>query len=100
MAEALMNEYEIVYIAKPTLGEDDVAALSERFAQLIAGQGGEINATEQWGKRTLAYPIQKFFEGIYILNRVSLPPQGMTEVDRVMRLNEDMIRYLIVRTND
>ncbi len=100
MADVLRNEYEIVYIAKPTLGEDGVAALSDRFAAVISGQGGEITATELWGKRNLAYPIQKFFEGVYILNRVSMPPQGTTEVDRMLRLNEDVLRHLIVRTNE
>jgi ribosomal protein S6 len=49
---------------------------------------------------TLRAPIDRFFEGVYILNRVAMPPQGTAEVDRVMRLNEDIIRFLIVRTNN
>lgn len=100
MAEALRNEYEIVFIAKPTLGEDGVAALSDRFSAVIGGQNGEITVTELWGKRTLAYPIEKFFEGIYILHRVALPPQGTIEVDRMLRLSEDVLRHLIVRTDE
>jgi small subunit ribosomal protein S6 len=100
MAEVLRNEYEIVYIAKPTLGEDGVQALNDRFAAVIGGQNGEITATEMWGKRTLAYPIEKFFEGVYILSRVAMPPQGTIEVDRMLRLNEDVLRHLIVRTDE
>lgn len=100
MAEGLRNEYEIVYVAKPTLGEDAVAALNDRFASVITGQNGEVTATELWGKRTLAYPIEKFFEGIYILSRVAMPPKGTIEVDRMLRLNEDVLRHLIVRTDE
>jgi len=100
MAEVLKHEYEIVYIAKPTLGEDGVTALGDRFAAVVAGQQGEITAIEPWGKRTLAYPIEKFFEGVYILNRVALPPRGTVEVDRMLRLNEDVLRHLIVRTDE
>jgi small subunit ribosomal protein S6 len=100
MAEGLRNEYEIVFIAKPTLNDDGVAALNERFATVITGQGGEVATTELWGKRTLAYPIQKFFEGFYILSRVALPPKGTIEVDRMLRLNEDVLRHLIVRTDE
>jgi small subunit ribosomal protein S6 len=100
MAEVLRNEYEIVFIAKPTLGDDGVAALNDRFASIIGGQGGEVTTTELWGKRTLAYPIEKFFEGFYILSRVALPPQGTIEVDRMLRLNEDVLRHLIVRTDE
>ncbi|MGL4648717.1 MAG: 30S ribosomal protein S6 [Caldilineaceae bacterium] len=100
MAEGLRNEYEIVFIAKPTLGDDGVAALNDRFAAVITGQGGEVTTTELWGKRTLAYPIEKFFEGFYILSRVALPPKGTIEVDRMLRLNEDVLRHLIVRTDE
>lgn len=100
MAEAGRNPYEVVLIARPTLGEEGMTALNDRVTQVVAGQGGELAATELWGKRTLAYPIKKFFEGVYVLYRVEMPPQGAAEVDRYLRFNEDVIRYLIVRTDE
>jgi small subunit ribosomal protein S6 len=100
MAEANVHEYEVVYIARPTLTEDALAALNDRFSQLVANQSGQVQATELWGKRTLAYPINKFYEGFYILNRVVMPPQGTIELERLFRFNEDVIRYLLVRTDE
>jgi small subunit ribosomal protein S6 len=100
MAEVERNEYELVLVGRPTLGDDGLTALNDRVAQVITGQGGEITGTELWGKRTLAYPIKKFFEGLYVLHRVAMPPQGTMEVDRFLRFNEDVIRYLIVRTDE
>lgn len=99
-AEIGKHEYEVVVVARPTLGEDGMTALNERLAQTIAGQGGEVTGIEVWGKRTLAYPIRKFFEGIYVLHRVAMPPQGTNEVDRLLRFNEDVIRYLVIRTDE
>lgn len=100
MADVLRNEYEMVLVARPTLGEEGITALNEKLAQVIAGQSGEVQETEMWGKRTLAYPIKKFFEGVYVLHRIALPPQNTAEVERYMRFNEDILRYLILRTDE
>lgn len=100
MTETSRHEYEVVLIARPNLGEDGLAALNERLANTITGQSGEVTATDLWGKRQLAYPIARFFEGIYVLHRVAMPPQATAEVDRLLRINEDVIRYLIVRTDE
>ncbi len=100
MTDVLRNEYEVVLVAKPTLGEEGMTALHEKLASVIANQSGEVLGTELWGKRTLAYPINKFFEGVYELHRVALPPQGTAEVDRYLRFNEDILRFLILRTEE
>ena len=94
------REYEMVYVAQPDIGEDGLRQLNDRFAQAIGSQQGEISGTEIWGKRTLAYPIKKYFEGHYVLHRFQMPPQGAEELDRLLRLNENVIRYLIVRTDE
>lgn len=100
MTDVLRNDYEVILVAKPTLGEEGMTALHEKLAQVIANQSGEVVGTELWGKRTLAYPINKFFEGVYVLHRVALPPQGTAEVDRYLRFNEDILRYLILRADE
>lgn len=100
MAETNNHEYELVFVARPNLGEEGVTALSDRLSQVVAGQAGTVQGVEMWGKRTLAYPINKYFEGIYVLNRISMPPQGTAELDRLLRFNEDVLRYLIVRTDE
>lgn len=100
MSETGNHEYELVVVARPTLGEDGLTALNDRLTQLIGAQGGEVMGTDTWGRRTLAYPIRKFFEGVYVLHRISMPPQGTMEVDRMLRYNEDVLRYLVVRTDE
>ncbi len=94
------HEYELVFVVRPTLGEEGLNTLNDRLAQTIGTQGGEITATELWGKRTLAYPIKKFFEGVYVLHQVAMPPQGTAELDRLLRFNEDVLRFLIMRTDE
>ncbi len=93
-----MNSYELTYIIQPKLDEDGVNSVIERVGQAIAGQEGEVVSTEKWGQRKLAYPIQNHFLGNYILHNVAMPPAGVTEVERVMRLNEDIIRFLFIRS--
>jgi small subunit ribosomal protein S6 len=94
-----MNQYELIYIIQPELDSDETKAVDERVNQAIASQNGQITSTEVWGQRKLAYPIKRFFEGYYILHNVQMPPSGVTEVERVLRLNEDVIRFLVVRTD-
>ncbi len=94
------REYEMVYVAQPDIGDDGLRQLSERLTQAISSQQGKISATEIWGKRTLAYPIEKYFEGHYVLQRFQMAAAGTEELDRLLRLNENVLRYLILRTDD
>ncbi len=96
----LMHEYELVYIAQPELEEEGVTNLNDRFTQTVANFGGEMLGIEPWGRRTLAYPIKNFFQGQYILLRFHMQPAGAEEVDRFLRLNEDVLRYLLIRTDE
>lgn len=58
-----MRKYESVYIIRPTLEEEQIKALVEKFTNLISDQGGQVEKVDEWGKRRLAYPIQDFKEG-------------------------------------
>jgi small subunit ribosomal protein S6 len=95
-----MNQYELIYIIQPELDSDATKAVDERVSQAIANNKGEITSSEMWGQRKLAYPIKKYFEGYYILHNVQMPPSAVTEVERMMRLNEDIIRFLVIRTDN
>jgi small subunit ribosomal protein S6 len=98
MSEQL-NQYELVYVIQPELDSDETKAVDERVTQAITNNNGEVVGSEIWGQRKLAYPIQKYFEGYYILHNVQMPPAAVAEVERVMRLNENIIRFLVVRTD-
>jgi small subunit ribosomal protein S6 len=92
-----MNEYELVVVAQPELDEDGMTALNDRIADWIKTAQGEITATEVWGRRQLAYPIRKYREGIYVLRRLQLPPSATATLERSLRLNEAVLRHLLIR---
>lgn len=100
MSEQAMNSYELIYIIQPKLDEDGINGVNERVAQAITGQNGQVVSTEKWGQRKLAYPINNHFLGYYVLHNVEMPPSGVAEVERVLRLNEEVIRFLIVRKDE
>lgn len=69
----------------------------ERVTRWITAAGGEVLETSPWGRRRLAYPIQKQVEGFYVLQRLRIPPNAVSDLDRNLRLSEDILRHLIVR---
>jgi small subunit ribosomal protein S6 len=100
MADSDLHEYELVYILQPELDEQGVLGVNERLAQIVESQSGTITNTELWGRRTLAYPIAKHFEGHYVLHRFEMLPAGTGELDRMLRLNENVLRHLLLRTDE
>jgi small subunit ribosomal protein S6 len=100
MDGADIRQYELVYVLQPQLDESGVNNFDGRVCAVITTQGGSDIATEVWGKRTLAYPINRFYEGVYILHRFQMPPTGAEEVERTLRYSEDVMRYLLMRKDD
>ena len=94
------RDYELVFVLQPRLDEAAIQGFEKRMADLIASQGGKDIVTEPWGKRNLAYPIDRYFEGYYILQRFAMPPSGADELDRTLRYSEDVIRYLLMRQDE
>jgi len=95
-----MNTYELVYIIQPNLDDEGVKAVDDRISQAINGEDGTIESNDYWGKRRLAYPIKGHFEGHYILHNLSMPPTAVQNVERQLRLSEDVLRFLVVRVGD
>ena len=92
-----LRDYELVYIIRPTAGEEDVNALTERVQTWIGADGGEIQRVNPWGRRRLAYPIERFRDGTYVEVDFRANPQGLGTLERNLKLSEDVIRYLLVR---
>jgi small subunit ribosomal protein S6 len=92
-----MPFYETVFVARQDLSGAQVEALADGFAQLIAAHGGEVRKREYWGLRNLAYRMRKNRKGHYVLFNLAAPPAAIAELERTMRINEDVIRYLTVR---
>jgi small subunit ribosomal protein S6 len=99
-AEQDARAYELVYILRPDMDDEGVKAFNERIGQVVTNHTGAMTTTEVWGRRALAYPINKLFEGIYILQRFEMAPDGTSEIDRILRFDENVMRYLLIRTDE
>lgn len=95
-----MPFYENVFIARQDLSTAQVDALADQFTAIIKEKGGEVKKRESWGLRNLAFRIRKNRKGHYILLNIDAPPAAVHEVERTMRFNEDVIRFLTVKVDE
>ena len=89
------GNYEAVYILNPELGEEQIAALVERFKGVVEANG-TVSEIDEWGKRRLAYPINDLMEGYYVLMTFTAAPTVPAELDRLFRINENVMRSMVV----
>lgn len=94
-----MRKYEIVFIVK-SLEEETVNGVIEKFAKLIASNGGKIDKEDRWGKKRLAYEIKKESEGFYVIFYVTCEPACVNECDRVMKITDEILKHMIVRYDE
>jgi small subunit ribosomal protein S6 len=92
-----MPLYESVFIARQDISNQQVEALTEQIAEIVKTNGGEVAKKEYWGLRNLSYRIKKNRKGHYVLINLDAPPAAVAEMERQMRINEDVLRYLTVR---
>ncbi len=90
-----MKAYELLYFINPALGEEDSAAVNDKVSATITGIGGTIDSIDEWGKRKLAYEIDNLTEGVYYLVNFSAEPDSITELNRVLRITDGIIRYMV-----
>lgn len=97
-----MRTYELVFVVDPRVSDEDVTTMTNEYKQMISAGGSEITSEENWGRRKLAYPIEKLTEGKYVL--LNIQSQGgktsLPEVEHRMRQNDKILRYLTVRTDE
>jgi small subunit ribosomal protein S6 len=91
-----MRNYELMYIIRPDVELETVQALMEKFQGIIVN-GGEIVKNDIYGKRRLAYEINKHREGTYVLVHFTAPATVVTELERVLKITDEVIRHMIVR---
>jgi small subunit ribosomal protein S6 len=84
-------------VLDPNLDDAGVEAVTARVNNLVTQRGGTVAGVEPWGRRRLAYPIARYRDGIYVLSRLSLPPNATAEIERALKLTESVIRHLLVR---
>ena len=91
-----MNKYESIIIVNPNVDEAGVKALEEKFTGLI-NENGKVESVENRGKKKLAYEIKKFTEATYILFNFEAKPASIAELERVYRITDDIIKYIVVK---
>ncbi|HOK18141.1 MAG TPA: 30S ribosomal protein S6 [Caldisericia bacterium] len=95
-----MRKYEMMMIFKPNLSDEDLKTEEERIKNLILDSGGEFINSNLWGKRKLAYQIEKQNEGIYYLFYFRMPQNKLTEFKKTLKLNMNILRFMILKMED
>jgi small subunit ribosomal protein S6 len=95
-----MNAYELMYIVHPEVDQEGVTGVNDQVATWVSGQGGEVQKTNVWGRRKLAYPIRKQTEGTYVVVDLQLQSDALAEFEHNVKLHEQILRYLIIRQGD
>lgn len=98
--EAKPQDYELVYIIQPELEEEAVESRIEGVSQFISNNNGAVSEVEKWGKKKLAYPIRRFLEGSYVLTRFTLSPTRCKELEANLKISEDILRHLLIKTSE
>ena len=92
-----MKNYESVLIARQDLGASQVNNIVEELSNVIKNEGGNVVRVDNWGLKNLAYRIKKNRKGHYVLMNITAPASAIAEFERIMRFNEDIIRYMTVK---
>ena len=95
-----MPYYETVFIARQDLSEAQVKELTDSYSKIITDAKGKVTKVENWGLKTLAYKINKNRRGFYVLIESDTPAPAIHEIERNMRLNEDVLRFMTVRLDE
>lgn len=92
-----MNKYEIMYIIRPDMEEEAQKSLIERFSKILTDNGAEITKVDEKGKKRLAYEINDYRDGYYVVINFSSGNEAVNEFDRLAKFSDDIVRHMIIR---
>ena len=92
-----MRRYELMLVLRPDAPDERIAAIVDRTTRQIATDGGQIIKVAPWGRRRLAYPIERYREGSYHIVAFEAPPTTIAEIERSLLITEEVLRHLVVR---
>ncbi|PYZ96241.1 30S ribosomal protein S6 [Alteribacter lacisalsi] len=95
-----MRNYEIMYIVRPNLEEAQTKEIVERYNKVLTDNGAEVEKVEEVGKKRLAYEIDDYKEGYYVILKVKSNPEAISEFDRLVKINENVMRNIAVRDDE
>jgi len=89
------RDYELAFILNPEVSEEETRSILERLDQIVANFGGQVVKVNQWGRRRLAYPIERHRDGFYIFIDMILTPETVIELERTLKVSEVVLRYMM-----
>lgn len=95
-----MRKYELLFITRPDYDEEKIASIISRYQEVITGGNGTVHSAEKWGKRRLAYEINDMREGLYIMMLFDAEHQVAAELDRLMKIDQEIVRHMISRLDN
>jgi len=95
-----VRPYEMMLVMKPDLEEETVDALLERLTGIVTGEGGAVDKVDRWGKRRTAYELKGYTEGFYVVIDFQAEPATASELERIVKLSDEVIRHLLVRRDN
>ena len=95
-----MRDYELIVIISPDVDEENISGTIDKVSDFITSRGGAITEVDHWGKRKLAYPIDRYSEGNYVLSRFKFEPGRAAELEANLKISEKILRHLLVRLGD
>ena len=93
------RDYELVFIVSPEVGDEALESAIGNVSQFVTSKGGIVSDEERWGKKKLAYPINHFLEGNYVLTRFKLKPMWSRELETNLEISEDILRHLLIKVS-
>ena len=94
-----LRDYELVSIISPEIADEALDTTIDKVSQFITQKGGTISDVERWGKRKLAYPIEHFMEGSYVLTRFKFSPTSTKELEAKLKVSEEVLRHLLIKVS-
>ena len=93
-----MRDYELVAVVRPEVTDEEISRVVNKVTGFVTGKGGSVVEVNQWGRKKLAYPIGQYLEGNYFLARLKLETAQVKELEANLRIFNEIVRYLIVKT--
>ena len=96
----MVRDYELMYIVRPDLDDEALHTVTESVDALIAGLGGSVGKTTLWGKRRLAYEVDRLRDGHYVITLLQLDGERVTDLERALTIHDTVFRHLLVRRDE
>lgn len=93
----MKRDYELAFILSPEAGEEETRAIMDRVEQVVTTHDGQVVKVNQWGRRRLAYPIERHRDGIYVFIDMILTPESVSELERTLKVSEIVLRHMVKR---